>query len=364
MDTTPSSASRKRQSDQFSSDTPKSRKVSKGSLNLRNFDFTPQSVRTPVTRPITPESNSMLETFDLEIDMTPLRSCSTGSVSSDICNVTPVTAMSTDVRKRLNLFDVSSSLDSDKRQQYLSDLGKICELPKCLCAVGCLLDKSVHLEGSKSSILSELPDFLGYYKGPNAAKFFARMRKKLILLSGDIKNESEILFKSSFDHHVRMQPLAKDKICEICPSTEEKFTEKDLKSYVKKFYNSMLGNGKTGQEIHSIVSKVNNSILVDAIGDTATNNLLTDLEELRAESAQIRENLEKFQSNLNNHAALLYFATPIPHRQVAKLDQKLFCHPKPAHKTPDAILKQLPGLSSVQSSIPEDDLRLLFRVQL
>ena len=159
-----------------------------------------------------------------------------------------------------------------------------------------------------------------------------------------------------------MQPLDKDKVCEICSSTEhEKFTKKDLKSSVQKFYNTMLDNGKTGQEIHSIVSKVNNSVyaeMFDAIGDTTSRKLLDDLDQLRAENAQIRENLDKFLRNLNSHAALLYFATPIPHRQIDKLDKKLFCHPK--HKTtPDEILKHLPNISSLHSSIQADDFKLL-----
>ena len=161
MDTTPSPAARKRQPNQCPSATPKARKVSNGSINARTFNFTPRSIRTPVTRPISSASNSLLDTFDLEDCLTP----SSSSVSSDVSSVTvtPVTLMSSDVRKRLNLFDPSSDLELDKRQQYLSDLGKIVELPNCLCAVGCLFDKSVQLDCSKSSILSELPDFFGYY---------------------------------------------------------------------------------------------------------------------------------------------------------------------------------------------------------
>ena len=357
MDTTPSPATRKRQPNQCSSATPKARKVSNGSIDARTFNFTPRSIRTPITRPISSASNTLLDTFDLEGCLTP----SSSTVSSDVSCVTPVTLMSSDVRKRLNLFDPSPNLKLDKRQQYLSDLGKIVELPNCLCAVGCMFDQSVQLDCSKSSILSELPDFLGYYKGQSAAKSFSRIRKKLLSLSDEIRAECEISSKSALDHHVRMQPLDKDDVCEICSSTNQKFTKKDLKSSVQKFYNTWLDNGKTGQEIHSIVSKINNSVYVemfDAIGDTTSRKLLDDLDQLRAENAQIRENLEKFHRNLNSHAALLYFATPIPHRQIDKLDKKLFCHPK--HKmTPDEILKHLPNISSVHSSISADDLKML-----
>ena len=155
--------------------------------------------------------------------------------------------------------------------------------------------------------------------------------------------------ESSLEQHLSMKEFVKDAACEICLQNDNSITDIELKSFVTSLYESRLKSGQSSLEVHTLLSKLNN---------TAFDEFSLVSENLPDPAAK---NLEIFQKNIDEQSALLYFATPIPNNQIVSLDRKLYCKPKKVHKTVDEIIASLPNvqIKNIQSSIPELDFNLL-----
>lgn len=320
--------------------TPKSKTISvkpKGSLDFRTFDFTP----------ISHKSNS-----------------------GNIPTITPTSSKGLDIRKRLDLLEINPS-DVQEMKSCMTELEKINDLPNCLCAIGCLLDKGVYKEECRSNILKEMPEFFGYYKGSNCAKSFDRIRKHLLNLQCGFKSVARSSFINSLEKHQSLKSFKKGEICTICnvnnASDKESENFSEFKNSIVKFYESQINFGKTMYDAYSQISKYNDSVLSEIFArDNSSQSpemrtmSIKSIESLKADSSKIRENLESFQKNLDSHAARLYYATPIPHGQIIAMDQKLYCKPKCEDKSIGEIVKSLPNFKSIKCSVPDLNFELLF----
>jgi len=345
MDSTPINENKRRISESISDvqTTPKVRKV-KGTINIRNLNFTAVTRTTPKSSC----SSSMAVDRDFEFERSPQPFTPDSQKASLPSIVTPVTAMVSDVRERLNIFDAPLT-ENELLTKCLTELKSIKELPNCLCAIGYLFKESVHLEKTQSSVLDRMPKFLGYYKGPSCKKSFARMRKKLSSLEEEFVSLTKSRLESSLEQHLSIKEFVKDAACEICLQNDNSITDIELKSFVTTLYESRLKSGQSSLEVHTLLSKLNNNAF-DEFNLVSEN--LPD---------PVAKNLEIFQKNIDEQSALLYFATPIPNNQIVSLDRKLYCKPKKVHKTVDEIIALLPNvqIKNIQSSILELDFKLL-----
>ena len=107
------------------------------------------------------------------------------------------------------------------------------------------------------------------------------------------------------------------------------------------------------------ISKCNKTIFAQFLKNDKNSSSNVSNDSFEVESQKIHENLDLFQKNLDDHSARLYYATPIPHRQIVALDQNLFCQPKTVYKNAEEIFTLIPHINKVKSSVPDLDFGLI-----
>ena len=322
--------------------------VSVVNKRLKTNDFKVTEIEcTPKSKPkiIKPKGILNIQSFEF----TPAFSVKTLAAN------TPVNRKESDVRKRLDLFNIIP-----EHPNFIAELQKFKLLPNCLCAIGCLFNLDAHKDDSRSTVLDKMPDFFGYYKGSNCIKSFARLRQQLKEINYEFRSAAATSFSNCYEQHLSMQGMQKDDNCIVC-SRSDTFANNlsELQSHINKFYTSQLGYGQTLDDIFTEISKCNKTIFAQFLKNDKNSSSNVSNDSFEVESQKIRENLDLFQKNLDDHSARLYYATPIPHRQIVALDQNLFCQPKTVYKNAEEIFTLIPHINKVKSSVPDLDFGLI-----
>ena len=121
--------------------------VSVVNKRLKTSDFKVTEIEcTPKSKPkiIKPKGILNIQSFEF----TPVFSVKTLAAN------TPVNRKESDVRKRLDLFDIIP-----EHPNFIAELQKFKLLPNCLCAIECLFNLDAHKDDSRSTLLDEMPDF-------------------------------------------------------------------------------------------------------------------------------------------------------------------------------------------------------------
>ena len=311
----------------------------RGSLSIRNLNFTPHSHNRK------------------------------SSLSSAVA--TPTSGKLPEARKRLDLYDETLSNEAEKAL-FLAQLRKIQILPNCLCAIGCLLNEGVHSDNSRSTVLKDMPDFFGYYRGSNCIKSFDRIRKNLCSLDGKIRSAAFELYNLNFEKHISLTGFKKDEQCKICFASEEEQDNKIgdqidfsvIRKSLEQYYEQQINTVDNPSDIYDQIACLNDSIFNKYLDgknyvQEPGSSTKESINNLIAEGKRIEENSKIIQKNLDSHATELYYASPIAHRQLSMLDKKLFCKPKLVMSV-EKIAELLPSANTVRLSNPDVDFESLF----
>ena len=122
----------------------------------------------------------------------------------------------------------------------------------------------------------------------------------------------------------------------------------DIEESLESFYTISIANGISVALCYDKIVAANEAIFSKHCISKVVANVPKHADNVEQKLEVIRKNVCTFQDHLEEKAAYLYYAVPISHRQLEKVDRVLHCQ-KRSFKTLNDMLEKLPTYTTIKS---------------